>query len=116
MRQSTINNRRLTRIVKMVIDHHVFLAKGFERDLREGLARKDYEPELPGISFVMKGRTEEIFVTLNDEFLALVGYDENLEGFLADYFGSDYKATEGEPLRFRYLEGYLINPTKIEKG
>lgn len=116
MRQSTINNRRLTRIVKMLIDHHVFLAKDYERDLKKGLANEDYEPELPGISFVMKGRTEETFVTVNDEFLSIVGYDGNLEGFLTDYFGSDYKHDEGEPLRFRYLEGYLINPTKIEKG
>ena len=116
MMQSTINNRRLTRIVRVLIDRHVFLAKDYERDLKEGLAREDYVPELPGISFVMKGRTEEVFVTVNDEFLNIVGYDGNLEGFLADYFGRNYKPADGEPLKFRYLEGYLINPTKIEQG
>lgn len=68
------------------------------------------------ISFETKGRTEEVFVTVNDEFLNLVGYDGNLEGFLADYFGRDYKPCEGEPLKFRFLEGYLINPTVIKKG
>lgn len=116
MRQLTINNRRLTRIVKSILGLHVYHAKNYENDLKSGKAKEDFQLELPGISFENKGRIEEVFVTINDEFLALVGYDGNLEGFLADYFGSDYKPAEGEPLRFRFLEGYLINPTKIEKG
>ena len=116
MRQSTIKNRRLTRIVKNVLDLHVYRAKSYEDDLKSGKAKDDYQLELPGISFEKKGRIEEVFVTVNDEFLTLVGYDGNPEGFLADYFGSDYKPMEGEPLRFRLIEGYLMNPTKIDKG
>ena len=116
MRQSTISHRRLTRIVKNILDLHVYKAKSYEYDLKEGKAEKGYQPELPGISFETKGLTEEVFVTVNDEFLNLVGYDGNLEGFLVDYFGRDYKPCEGEPLKFRFLEGYLINPTVIKKG
>jgi hypothetical protein len=116
MRQSTISHRRLTRIVKNVIDYHVYKAKSYECDLRNGDVMEGQQLELPGISFETKGRTEAVFVTINDEFLNLVGYDGNLDGFLADYFGRDYKPCEGEPLKFRFLEGYLINPTKIEKG
>ena len=66
---------------------------------------------LPGIELA----DSRVFITVNDEFLERVGYDGNLGGFLADYFGSDAKFTDGEPLKFRYLEGFLVNPTKLGK-
>ena len=55
-----------------------------------------------------------VYVTVNDIFLSQVGYEGNLSGFLADYFGHDFKPRNGEPLRFRYVNGYLVNPSRVE--
>ena len=119
MQSKTINHKRITQVVRSVIGYRVSRAESHEWDMKhdpEGVEAKAYKELLPGISFDDSAGIRKTFVTVNEEFLGLVGYDGNLEGFLADYFGSDYKPFEGEPLKFRFLEGYLINPTKIEKG
>ena len=119
MQSKTINYKRITQVVRSVIGYRVSRADSHDFNMKhdpEGVEAKAYKEILPGITFDDSAGIRKTFVTINEEFLALVGYDGNLEGFLADYFGNDYKPTEGEPLKFRFLEGYLINPTKVEKG
>lgn len=119
MQSRTINHKRITQVVRNVIGYRVNRAENHAFDVKhdpDGVATQAYKEVLPDITFDDDKGVRRTFVTVNDEFLALVGYDGNLEGFLADYFGSDYKPMEGEPLRFRFIEGYLINPTKIDKG
>lgn len=119
MQSKTINHKRITQVVRSVIGYRIDRAESHFYNMKhdpDGVEAKAYKEVLPGIVFDDSAGILKAFVTINDEFLALVGYDGNLEGFLADYFGSDYKPTEGEPLKFRFLEGYLINPTKLEKG
>jgi hypothetical protein len=118
MRQTTINHKRITKLVKTFIDHEVYKAlrfhDDFKRDPDSEAAKAERGTFIPGIEVEETGRLTKTFVTVNKEFLEVVGYDDNLEGFLADYFGSDYKPEEGQPLRFRYLDGYLVNPTKVK--
>lgn len=119
MQSRKINHTRITQVVRNVIGYRVGRAESHDFDMKhepDSVAAKMYKEVLPGIIFDDSKGVRRTFVTINDEFLVLVGYDGNLEGFLADYFGSDYKPAEGEPLRFRFVEGYLINPTTIEKG
>ena len=119
MQSKTINHKRITQVVRNVIGYRVDRAESHALNMKhdpEGVEAKAYKEVLPGISFDDRSGIRKVFVTVNDEFLGLVGYDGNLSGFLADYFGDDYKPGKGEPLKFRFLEGYLINPTKIEKG
>ena len=115
MKQVTINHRRITRLVKSIIDYEVFKAEKYYEAVREdpdGDATKAMAGTfIQGIDIVNGGRTRKKYVTVNDEFLELVGYDDNLGGFLADYFGSDYTPEcDGDP-KFRYIDGILINPT-----
>ena len=117
MRQSNINHKRITAIVRQESEIAIHNAWEYDQEEREhpgselaGILKRD---AIPGIEFDRKGSTVKKFVTINDEFLELVGYDGNLRGFLADYFGSDFKPKEGEPLKFRYLDGFLVNPTVI---
>lgn len=119
MQSKTINHKRITQVVRSVIGYRVNMAESHDFEMRhdpEGVEATTYKEILPGISFDNSNGIRKTFVTINDEFLDLVGYDGNLSGFLVDYFGDDYKPSEGEPLKFRFLEGYLINPTKTEKG
>ena len=112
MNQKTINHRRVTRLIKSIIDHEVYKAERYQDNLRDEPDSEIVKNFIPGIEFEDGERTRKTYVTVNDSFLELVGYDGNLPGFLADYFGTDYKPEEGKPLKFRYIEGYLINPTK----
>ena len=119
MRQGTVNHRRITSIVKCVIDYEVFKARELKRrdDSGDGLDEVEQQKRyclLPGIEFENTDGIMREYVTINKEFLLLVGYDNNLKGFLADYFGRDFRYKTGDPLRFRYLEGYLLNPTIVE--
>lgn len=119
MNQKTINHRRVTRLVKSIIDYEVYKAKNYLDSLRrepESEATKAMAGTfIPGIEIVKSGRNHKDYVTVNDEFLELVGYEGNLEGFLCDYFGADYVPESDDPLKFRYIEGILINPTKVSK-
>lgn len=115
MRKANISHKRITAIVRQEIQSAIHKAREYEDEERMNpgseLAGILKQQVIPGIEFDMVGNICREFVTINDEFLVLVGYDGNLEGFLADYFGSDYKPKEGEPLKFRFVDGYLINPT-----
>lgn len=110
MKQSTVNYRRITSIVKTKIDYHVHLARDYEDAKSKGIADSEYIPVLPEIEIVKSGRIEKVFVKINEAFLQIVGYDDNLEGFLHDYFGSDFVYSKDDPLRFRFVDGYLLNP------
>lgn len=114
MQQRTINHRRVTRLVKSVIDPEVYRELSHQWDLKHEPERvpENYKPRLPGVECDNLNGINRTFVTINDEFLTLIGYDDNLKGFLIDYFGNDYKPKEGEPLRFRFIDGVLINPTQ----
>lgn len=118
MRQKTINHRRVTRLVRSMIDHEIFKARRYYDTLKydpdSEAAKAERDTFIPGIEFETVGKVAKEYVTVNDDFLTLIGYEDNLEGFLADYFGSDYKPADGQPLRFRYVEGLLINPTKVK--
>ena len=115
MRQTNINHKRITAIVRQEVQSAVHRACEYEDEQRQhpgsDLARILKQGVIPGIEFDKVGSVRRVFVTINDEFLALVGYDGKLGGFLADYFGSDYKPKEGEPLKYRFIDGYLINPS-----
>ena len=115
MRKANINHKRITAIVRQEVQGAIHRAREYEQEVREhpgsDLAGILKQGVIPGIEFDKVGGVCREFVTINDEFLALVGYDGNLGGFLADYFGSDYKPKEGEPLKFRFVGGFLINPT-----
>lgn len=119
MNQKTINHRRVTRLVKSIIDYEVYKAEKYYDYLRQDpdseVAEAMDDTFIPGIEIV-PGRNRKRYVTVNEEFLELIGYEGNLEGFLADYFGTDYVPASDDPLKFRYIDGLLINPTKIEKG
>lgn len=119
MRQANINHKRITAIVRQELHSAIYKAREYEQEERQhpgsDLARILKSGVIPGIELDKVGDICREFVTINDEFLSLVGYDGNLGGFLADYFGSDYKPKEGEPLKFRFLDGYLINPTVTNK-
>lgn len=120
MQKTTINHRRVVRLVKSIIDYEVHKARNVkwqrEDDPKsEALAAMEKNVKLPGIEFDDRDGIRRDYVTINDELLALIGYDDNTEGFLYDYFGSDYKHPENEPLRFRFIEGELIAPTRFEK-
>ncbi len=118
MKQSIINHKRLTAIVRQEAGNALYR-------LREYLDAQKQEPDgllanalkagvIEGVTSEKKDGILREYVTVNEQFLSIVGYDGNLLGFLADYFGTDYKPEEGEPLRFRFLGGYLINPTKVK--
>ena len=115
MRQANINHKRITAIVRQEVQSAVHRACEYEDEQRQhpgsDLARILKQGVIPGIEFDKVGGICREFVTINDEFLSLVGYDGNQKGFLADYFGSDYKPEEGEPLKYRFIDGYLINPS-----
>ena len=119
MRQGTVNHRRITSIVKSVIDYEVYKANELQWQLKhepdsEFTASLKEKGVMPGIEFESADGIKREYVTINKEFLSLVGYDDNMKGFLADYFGTDYKPKDGEPLKYRYINGYLINPTRLE--
>ena len=120
MRQANISHKRITAIVRQEIGSAIYRAREYEQEERKNpgseLASVLKKQVTPGIEFDVVGSVRREFVTINDEFLTIVGYDGNLDGFLADYFGTDFKPMDGEPLKFRFLDGYLINPTKVEKG
>lgn len=120
MNQKTINHRRVTRLVKSTLDYEVYKAEKYNDSLRQDpdseVTKAMAGTFIPGIEIVRSDRIHKTYVTVNDEFLELIGYEDNLEGFLADYFGSDYVPESDEPLKFRYIEGLLINPTKIKKS
>ena len=115
MRQANISHKRITAIVRQEVQRAIYHASAYEDEERihpgSELAGILKQNVIPGIEFDMTGSIRREFVTINEEFLALVGYDGNLESFLSDYFGSDFRPKEGEPLKFRFLDGYLINPT-----
>jgi hypothetical protein len=119
MNQKTINHRRVTRLVKSIISYEVYKANSYLDSLRrepDSEATKAMEGTfIPGIEIVTSGRNRKEYVTVNEEFLELIGYEGNLEGFLADYFGTDYVPASDDPLKFRYIDGLLINPTKVSK-
>lgn len=120
MQKTTINHRMVVRLVKSIIDYEVHKARNLsiareEEHCKDTIAAMEKSVKLPGIEFDDRDGIRRDYVTINDEFLALIGYDDNTEGFLYDYFGSDYKHPEGEPLRFRFIEGELIAPTRFEK-
>lgn len=120
MNQKTINHRRVTRLVRSTIDCEVYKAEKYFDSLRQepdSEVTKSMEGTfIPGIEIVNNGRSRKEYVTVNDEFLELIGYEGNLEGFLADYFGADYVPESDDPLKFRYIDGLLVNPTKTKKG
>ena len=115
MRKANINHKRITAIVRQELDSAIWKARDYEQEQKKNgsseLAGIMGKGVIPGIEFDKVGSVQRVFVTINDEILTLVGYDDNLEGFLADYFGSDFKPKEGEQLKFRYIDGFLINPT-----
>lgn len=115
MRQTNISHKRITAIVRQELGCVVSRAREYAQEERQNpgseLAEVLRQQVIPGIEFDNVGNIGRVFVTINDEFLALVGYDGNQKGFLADYFGSDYKPEEGEPLKYRFIDGYLINPS-----
>lgn len=115
MRKVNINHKRITAIVRQELDSAIWKARDYEQEQKKNgsseLAGIMGQNVIPGIEFDKVGSVQRVFITINDEILTLVGYDDNLEGFLADYFGSDYKPMEGESLRFRYIDGFLVNPT-----
>lgn len=118
MQSKTINHKRITQIVRSVIDYEISKARSYDFDLRHEpdseVTKAKANTFIPGIEFDDRDGVKRDIVTINKQFLALVGYDGNLEGFLADYFGSDYKPKKGEPLKFRFLQGFLVNPTVVK--
>ena len=113
MRENTISHKRITAIVRQEVQTMLHRVSDYNCEQRKHpdseLAQALKKNTISGIEFESVGAIRKEFVTINDEFLALVGYDGNLDGFLADYFGSDYKPREGEPLRFRFIDGFLID-------
>ena len=118
MNQKTINHRRVTRLVKSVIDYEVYKAEKYleavSQDSTCEEAKEMAGTFIPGIEIISTGRLRKKYVTVNEDFLDLIGYDDNLEGFLADYFGSDYHPENDKELKYRYIDGLLINPTKVK--
>lgn len=119
MRRATINHKRITAIVRQEVQSAICKAREYVEEERRNpgseLAIILKRSVITGIEFGKVGNIGMVFVTINDEFLNLVGYDGNLGGFLADYFGNDYEPDEKEPLKFRFIDGYLINPTRTKK-
>lgn len=113
----TINHKRITAVVRQVLPGAVMKAAEYQRECRlhpgSDLSETLKLGVIPGIEFDEAFGIGRVFVTINDEFLTLVGYDGNLGGFLADYFGNDFKPKDGEPLKFRLIDGLLINPTNV---
>ena len=118
MKQATINHKRITAIVRQEAETVIRRVREYNEEQREHpdseLAAALKKRIIPGIEFEYSGAVPKVFVTINDDFLSLVGYDANLEGFIADYFGSDYKLMDGKPLRFRFIDGFLINKMRDE--
>ena len=115
MRHQNIRHKRITAIVMRELQSEIMKASEYDQEEREhpgselaGALKNDV---IPGIEFDRVGSVRRVFVTLNDEFLSLVGYDGNLSGFLADYFGSDYEPAGDKPLKYRFIDGYLLNPS-----
>ena len=111
MRKASINHKRITAVVRQELPFIIRKAAEYERERERNpeLAEIMLRDTLPGIEFDMVGNIRREFVTINDEFLTFVGYEGNLDGFLADYFGNDFKPVEGQELKFRFICGYLIN-------
>lgn len=109
MKKASVNHKRITAVVRQELPYIIRKAAEYERERNPELAEIILRDTLPGIEFDKVGNIRREFVTINDEFLTFVGYDGNLNGFLADYFGSDFKPVEGQELKFRFIGGYLIN-------
>lgn len=120
MKQNTINHKRLTAIVRQEASNALYRLREYQdaqkREPDGELARVLKAGIIEGVTSENVDGILKEYVTVNDQFLSLVGYDGNLDGFLADYFGTDYKPEEGEPLRFRFIGGFLVNPTIISKS
>ncbi len=118
MKQNVINHKRITAIVKLEADRVIYNERKYREAEKQNpgseIAEALKQFTIPEVDIIRKEGVTREYITVNRQFLALVGYDDNLGGFLADYFGTDYKPEEGEPLRFRYLDGYLVNPTKVK--
>lgn len=119
MKKATINHKRITAIVRQEVQSAINKAREYEEEKQRHpdseLAVILKRGVISGIEFNNVGNIGMVFITINEEFLNLVGYVNNLNGFLADYFGSDFEPAEKEPLKFRFLGGYLVNPTRIKK-
>ena len=118
MRQSNITHKRITAIVRQEVQTIIRRARDYKAEQREHpdseLATALKKRIISGIEFENTGAIRKEFITINDEFLSLVGYDGDFEGFLADYFGKDFKHSDGEPLRCRFIDGFLMPQTKKE--
>lgn len=117
MRKASVNHKRITAVVRQELPYIIRKAAEYERERERNpeLAEIILRDTLPGIQFDMVGNIRREFVTINDEFLTFVGYDGNLNGFLTDYFGSDFKPVEGQELKFRFIGGYLINSSNHQE-
>ena len=128
MKSKSINHKRLERIVRNALSSIVYEFVRESEKMLHPERREPFESQLPPYRCPLDGlryeegdtnkQVQKVYVTINDGLLELVGYEGNLEGFLTDYFGTDFKPDEEaeNPLEFRYIDGLLINPTKIEKG
>ncbi len=119
MQSKTINHKRITQIVKRVIGYEVSKAESYDFSLRHEpdseVTKAKAKTIVPGIEIERAQGVCKSYVTINEQILSLVGYEDNLQGFLQDYFGSDFKPGTDEPLKFRFIEGFLLNPTKAVK-
>lgn len=109
MKKASVNHKRITAVVRQELPFIIRKAAEYERERNPELAEIILRDTLPGIEFDIVGNIRRVFVTINDEFLTFVGYEGNLNGFLSDYFGDDFKPAEGQELKFRFIGGFLIN-------